>query len=94
MFSDLFKCLFIVGLKCPFNMPIVQALTKTYSTSEVARIVGIDKQTLLRWLWSGKVPEPKLYGVAQLNSVVGLVGMLIESGPTKKTTIAKAGVAK
>ena len=30
-----------------------------YSTIQVARMVGIDKQTLLRWLWSGKVPEPR-----------------------------------
>ena len=32
---------------------------KNYSTSQVARMVGIDKQTLLRWLWAGKVSEPK-----------------------------------
>ena len=22
-------------------------------------MVGVDKQTLLRWLWSAKIPEPK-----------------------------------
>ena len=32
---------------------------QTYSTAQVARVVGVDKQTLLRWLWAGKVPEPK-----------------------------------
>jgi len=32
-----------------------------YSTLQVARMVGVDKQTLLRWLWAGKVAEPKIY---------------------------------
>jgi MerR HTH family regulatory protein len=40
---------------------MVQALMNSYSTLEVARMVGIDKQTLLRWLWAGKVLEPKCY---------------------------------
>jgi hypothetical protein len=22
-------------------------------------VAGVDKQTLFRWLWAGKVPEPK-----------------------------------
>jgi site-specific DNA-methyltransferase (cytosine-N4-specific) len=30
-----------------------------YSTAQVARMVGVNKQTLLRWLWAGKIPEPK-----------------------------------
>ena len=30
-----------------------------YSTAEVARIVGISKKTLLRWLWDKKIAEPK-----------------------------------
>ena len=32
---------------------------KAYSTVQVSRIVGIHKQTLLRWLYTGAVPEPK-----------------------------------
>jgi len=32
---------------------------RTYSTVQVARAVGIDKQTLLRWLWAGKMAEPR-----------------------------------
>jgi excisionase family DNA binding protein len=32
---------------------------KTYSTGEVARIAGIHKLTVLRWLRSGVIPEPK-----------------------------------
>jgi predicted site-specific integrase-resolvase len=36
------------------------ALMKTsYSTAEVARAIGVDKSTLLRWLYAGKLPEPK-----------------------------------
>jgi predicted site-specific integrase-resolvase len=34
-------------------------MSKGYSTVEVARMAGVDKQTLLRWLWAGKIPEPK-----------------------------------
>ena len=32
---------------------------KTYSTKHVARIVGIDRSTLVAWLRSGKVKEPR-----------------------------------
>jgi excisionase family DNA binding protein len=32
----------------------------TYSTVEVARLVGVSKNTLLRWLYGGKLPEPRL----------------------------------
>ena len=31
-----------------------------YSTDQVAKAVGIDKSTLLRWLYSGKLAEPKI----------------------------------
>ncbi|GIW60641.1 MAG: hypothetical protein KatS3mg087_1707 [Patescibacteria group bacterium] len=30
-----------------------------YKTQEVADILGISKKTLLNWLKSGKIPEPK-----------------------------------
>jgi hypothetical protein len=36
-------------------------MARFYSTQEVADIVGVDKQTLLRWLWADKVPEPEVY---------------------------------
>jgi hypothetical protein len=32
---------------------------KIHSTSQVAQIVGVHKQTLLRWLYAGVVKEPK-----------------------------------
>ncbi len=32
---------------------------KTYSTKQVARIVGVNKRTLTRWLRSGKLKEPR-----------------------------------
>jgi hypothetical protein len=34
-------------------------MNKHYSTVQVAQMVGVDKQTLLRWLWARKIPEPK-----------------------------------
>jgi DNA-binding transcriptional MerR regulator len=30
----------------------------TYTTQEVANIVGVTKKTLLNWLKSNKIPEP------------------------------------
>jgi predicted site-specific integrase-resolvase len=33
-------------------------IVKTYSTLEVAQAIGVDKSTLLRWLYSGKLAEP------------------------------------
>jgi excisionase family DNA binding protein len=29
------------------------------STAEVARLVGVSKKTILRWVWQGKISEPK-----------------------------------
>jgi DNA-binding transcriptional MerR regulator len=31
----------------------------TYTTQEVADILGVTKKTLLNWIRSGKVPEPR-----------------------------------
>jgi predicted site-specific integrase-resolvase len=31
----------------------------SYSTAEVATSIGVSKKTLLRWLYAGKLPEPK-----------------------------------
>ena len=32
------------------------------STIQVARLIGVHKNTLLQWLYSGKIPEPKHQG--------------------------------
>jgi hypothetical protein len=32
---------------------------KNYSTADVARQIGVHKNTLLRWLYAGVVDEPK-----------------------------------
>ena len=31
----------------------------SYSTVEVAQAIGVDKSTLLRWLYAGKLAEPR-----------------------------------
>jgi excisionase family DNA binding protein len=31
----------------------------SYSTGEVAKALKVDKSTLLRWLYAGKLPEPR-----------------------------------
>jgi len=31
----------------------------TFSTQEVAKILGVTKKTLLNWLKAGKIPEPE-----------------------------------
>jgi excisionase family DNA binding protein len=34
-------------------------MSTSYSTAEVAKAIGVSKKTLLRWLWDGKLAEPK-----------------------------------
>jgi predicted DNA-binding transcriptional regulator AlpA len=34
-------------------------MKKSYSTSQVMRMAGIGRTTLLRWLKDGKIPEPR-----------------------------------
>jgi len=40
-------------------MSILMDMAASYSTAEVAKVIGVSKKTLLRWLWDGKVAEPK-----------------------------------
>lgn len=40
-------------------MSILVDMSQMYSTAQVATAIGVSKKTLLRWLWSGKVAEPK-----------------------------------
>lgn len=39
-------------------MHIPQCMNPTYSTSQVAAEIDVSKDTLLRWLRSGKLSEP------------------------------------
>jgi predicted DNA-binding transcriptional regulator AlpA len=41
---------------------------KTYSTSQVTKIVGIGRMTLLRWLKDKKIPEPRRISNGGLNA--------------------------
>lgn len=40
-------------------MSILADMGKSHSTAEVAKAIGVSKKTLLRWLWGGKLAEPK-----------------------------------
>jgi predicted site-specific integrase-resolvase len=40
-------------------MSIVMDMKQMYSTAQIADAIGVSKKTLLRWLWSGKLAEPK-----------------------------------
>lgn len=40
-------------------MPIVVYMDTMYSTAEVAKALGVNKRTLLRWLYAGEIPEPE-----------------------------------
>jgi len=31
-----------------------------YSTAEVAKAIGVNKRTLLRWLYAREIPEPEM----------------------------------
>ena len=33
---------------------------ENYSTAQIAKKLGVDKKTLLRWLYAGKIAEPKI----------------------------------
>ncbi len=49
-------------------MPIVAGIPITamsgYSTAQTAKIIGVSKNTLLQWLYSGLLREPKRSRVA------------------------------
>jgi predicted site-specific integrase-resolvase len=40
-------------------MSILGDIMQSYSTAQVATAIGVSKKTLLRWLWTGKLAEPK-----------------------------------
>jgi hypothetical protein len=40
-------------------MSTVVDMKQMYSTAQIADAIGVSKKTLLRWLWSGKLAEPK-----------------------------------
>lgn len=69
---------------------------KYLTTLEVAREIKVSKQTLLNWLYSGKVPEPprnkKGYRLWS-PSRVSLVKRLIRDGHLHKRTIVHREVA-
>lgn len=63
---------------------------KYLTTLEVARELGVSKQTLLNWLYARKVPEPprnrngyRLWGPAR----VSLVRQLIREGRLNRRTV-------
>jgi hypothetical protein len=39
-------------------------MNSTYSTLEIARAIDVDKSTLLRWLYTGKLAEPSQKTIA------------------------------
>src|SRR5258708_33987941 len=54
---------------------------KYLTTIEVAHELKVSKQTLLNWLYTGKVPEPprnrngyRLWSASRVNLVKGLIG--------------------
>jgi len=44
---------------CPYCVSIV-----SYSSGQVARKIGVDKKTLLRWLYANKLAEPEIIKTA------------------------------
>lgn len=63
---------------------------KFLTTLEVARQLGVSKQTVLNWLYAGRVPEPprnkkgyRLWSLSRLN----LVKRLVQEGRLNKRTV-------
>ena len=44
------------------GIPIIEM--RGYSTAQVAKMVGVSKNTLLRWLYGGQLKEPRRTQVA------------------------------
>jgi hypothetical protein len=67
-----------------------KSLVKYLTTLEAAHALGVSKQTLLNWLYAGKVPEPprnpKGYRLWS-DSRVGLVKRLIAQGRLHTRTV-------
>jgi hypothetical protein len=52
-------------INCAYSIyRIENEMNPTYSTLEVARALNVAKTTLLRWLYAGKLAEPKQQTVA------------------------------
>jgi len=72
----------------------------TYSTQEVAKLLGIHKSTLLRWLYSARIAEPKHATIAMQNHRVWSerdlkrVEKFKEASYRKKPRRKKAGSAR
>lgn len=50
-----------ITLDIVFVMGILTLMSKGYySTAEVAKLVGVHKNTLLRWLYAKEIPEPQM----------------------------------
>jgi DNA-binding transcriptional MerR regulator len=64
---------------------------KYLTTQEVANEIAVSKQTLLNWLYSGKVPEPprnkKGYRLWSLSRVAFLKRLIAEGRIHKRTVI-------
>lgn len=46
----------------------VHSSDMSYSTAEVAKAIGVSKKTLLRWLWDGKLKEPKRVNIGTVDN--------------------------
>ena len=60
-----------------------------YSTAQVARKIGVDKKTLLRWLYAGKVAEPKMVKTPASNIRVWTEGDLVRVSRFKEQNYRK-----
>jgi excisionase family DNA binding protein len=62
---------------------------KYYQTNEVSKIAGVHRDTLLRWLREGKIPEPKrnrnnwrIFSQVDLDNIVEYTCQVKETGST------------
>jgi predicted site-specific integrase-resolvase len=62
----------------------------TYSTGEVARKIGVAKMTLLRWLYAGRLEEPRHANAGGQDVRVWSAGDLARAKKFKTTNYRKA----
>tara|TARA_R110002012_G_scaffold166722_2_gene330104 strand:+ start:4991 stop:5335 length:345 start_codon:yes stop_codon:yes gene_type:complete len=47
---------------------------------DIARIMGVDKKTIYRWVKSGKLPQPSTFGGKTFRWQAGVIEAWVESG--------------
>lgn len=72
---------------------------KRYTTNEAAQAAGISRDTLLRWLATGKVPEPdrnrnrwRVFTEAEVKAIIRYANKITPAPRKRQTSLRLQGV--